>query len=233
VKAILLAASIGAALLGGCGSKADSAAATVSEPAAAADAAPAAPSASTETEPAVAPPEKEVVAASAAEPPTPSHWTVDKAKSRIAFTGSQTGTDFTGAFTDYEAAITLDPTDLSSAYIKVTIDMASAKTGDRQRDDALPSSDWFSVKDYPSAVFEAADIRAAGAGYAAHGKLTIRGVSKDLTLPFSLTISGDRASADGEVSLLRTDFGVGQGDFSTGEWVGLDVKVAIHIEAAR
>jgi polyisoprenoid-binding protein YceI len=231
VKALLLAASLGAALLGGCGSKADSAAATVSEPAA--DAAPAAPLASAETELAVAPPEKEVVAASTGEPSTRSNWTVDKAKSRIEFTGSQTGKDFTGAFADYEAAITLDPADLASAHIKVTIDMASAETGDRQRDDALPSSDWFSVKDFPTAVFDATDIRAAGAGYAAHGKLTIRGVSKDLILPFSLAIAGDRASADGEVSLLRTDFGVGQGDFSTSEWVGLDVKVAIHIAAAR
>ncbi len=231
MKAILLAASVGAALLGGCGSKADSTAATVSEPATAANAAP--PSASTESEPAVAPPEKDVVAASAAEPSTPFNWTVDKAKSRIEFTGSQTGKDFTGSFADYEAAIRLDPADLSSAHIKVTIDMASAETGDRQRDDALPSSDWFSVKDFPTAVFDATEIRAVGAGYEALGKLTIRGVSKDLILPFSLAIAGDRAKAEGAVSLLRTDFGVGQGDFSTGEWVGLDVKVAIHIEAAR
>lgn len=163
----------------------------------------------------------------------PSEWTVDRGASRIEFTGSQTGKDFTGSFSSFDVAIAFDPGNLGASHIKATIDTSSAATGDRQRDDALPSSDWFASKSYPAAVFESSDIRAAGNGYEARGKLTIRGVSKDLTLPFALEIKGDRATADGSASLVRTDFGVGQGEFATGEWVGLDVKVSIHIEATR
>lgn len=232
MRAILLTVSAGVMLLAGCGSNADDAAAPAPEPAASTDAgssSPAPPPEVGEAAPAV----REFVVADAAEPAKSALWTLDKAKSRIAFTGAQTGREFTGSFSKFDIVIAFDPANLSSAHINATIDMASAATGDKQRDDALPASDWFSVKDYPSAVFEASDIRAAGAGYEARGKLTIRGVTRDLTLPFSLTISANRAIADGEVSLVRTDFGVGQGEFSTGEWVGLNVKVALHIEAAR
>lgn len=161
----------------------------------------------------------------------PAKWTVDKGKSRIEFTGSQVGTEFTGSFSSFDVSIVFDPGDLGAARIKATIDTASAKTGDRQRDDALPSKDWFSVSEFPAAVFESSDIRAAETGYEAKGTLTLRGVSRDLTLPFSLDISGGRAVADGAVSLVRSDFGVGQGEFASGEWVGLDVKVSVHIEA--
>jgi len=163
----------------------------------------------------------------------PSHWTVDKGATQIEFTGSQTGKEFTGRFSSFDIEIVFDPDNLGASHIKATIDTASASTGDRQRDDALPSADWFASSTYPAAVFESTDIRASGGGYEANGKLTIRGLSKDIALPFTLDIRGDKATADGSLSLLRTDFGVGQGEFSTGEWVGLDVKIAIHVEATR
>lgn len=170
-------------------------------------------------------------AASAAAPPA--QWTLDRGASRIAFTGSQTGKEFTGSFSVFDVSIAFDPDNLGASRITATIDTSSASTGDRQRDDALPTSDWFSSSSFPAAVFESSDIRAARRGYEARGRLTLRGVSKDVTLPFSLAIDGDRAVADGEVLLVRSDFGVGQGEFAGGEWVGLDVKVTLHIEANR
>ena len=154
----------------------------------------------------------------------PPEWTLDRARSRIEFTGS---------FSSFDVSISFDPENLGASRIAATIDTASAATGDRQRDDALPTPDWFASKSYPAAGFESSVIRAAGSGYEAEGTLTIRGVSKGLILPFSIDIRGDRAVADGSASLLRTDFGVGQGEFATGEWVGLDVNVTIHIEASR
>lgn len=227
--------SAAALLLLACGSphaKSDASAAAESEPAVAATAAALesagdAPAA----DPAVV--EADAAPGVPAEPAAPVKWAVDKGKSRIEFTGSQTGKEFTGSFSSFDVSVVFDPANLAAARIKATIDMASAKAGDRQRDDALPSKDWFSVASFPTAVFESSDIRAAGSSYEASGTLTLRGVSKDLTLPFSLDISGDHAVADGSVSLVRSDFGVGQGEFVTGEWVGLDVKVSVHIEANR
>ncbi len=222
---------MGAALLlvAACGSKTD-------EPVAPAASAPAeqsaqAPAAESESD-AVAVNDDEAVSLSAA-PSNQAVWNVDRSKSRIEFTGTQTGKEFSGAFSKFDVSVAFDPANLEGSYIKATIETASAKTGDRQRDDALPSGDWFSAGAFPAAVFESSDIRSAGGGYEARGTLTVRGVTKDLTLPFSVAITGDRAVADGEAALVRTDFGVGQGEFATGEWVGLDVKVKIHVEASR
>jgi len=161
-------------------------------------------------------------------------WTVDKSASRLEFSGTQITKAFTGSFSDFNASIDFDPDDLDAARIEVVVATGSARTGDRQRDAALPTKDWFAVSAFPEATFVADDIVTLGEDrYEAHGVLTIRDASRPLALPFSLAIDGDKAVAEGETTLVRTDFGVGQGDFTTDEWVGLDVRVAFHIEATR
>ncbi len=161
-------------------------------------------------------------------------WRIDKAASRIAFTGLQTGKAFTGVFENFDATVVLDTADLSAARIVAVIDTGAAKTGDRQRDAALPGADWFSVAAFPEARFMSQTVTATGnGGYEARGTLSVRGVEKDLALPFTLLIGNGRATADGTVSLNRRDFGLGQGEFLTDQWVGYDVRVSIHIEAIR
>jgi polyisoprenoid-binding protein YceI len=164
----------------------------------------------------------------------PGAWTVDLTKSRLGFSASQTGKPFDGHFEKFAAAIVFDPADLSKTSIDVTIDMTSAKTGDNQRDQALPGSDWFKAKEFPSARFVVTDIQQTGEGeYVAHGSLTIRDATKPVDLPFSLEINGDEAHAQGEITLMRVDYGVGQGEFATDEWVDLDVKVRVDVTATR
>ncbi|MEE2691636.1 MAG: YceI family protein [Pseudomonadota bacterium] len=161
-------------------------------------------------------------------------WAVDKGASKLLFTGAQTGNKFEGAFRSFAADIVFDPDNISAASIDVTVDTGSAATGDRQRDAALPGADWFKTKEFPTAKFSSRDIIATGENaYEARGTLTIRDITRDLTLPFTLRIDGERAHAEGAVTLVRTDYGVGQGEFSTGEWVGLEVGVSFVIEATK
>ena len=161
-------------------------------------------------------------------------WTVDYAKSRLGFSATETGKSFSGEFQKYEAIIHLNPEDPAGALIDVTVDMTSAKTGDRQKDSALPGSDWFKAKDFPTARYVATNVeKKADGSYVANGDLTIRGVSKPTPLPFALAIEGANATAKGETTLMRADFGVGEGDFADGTWVGLEVKVTVDIRASR
>lgn len=161
-------------------------------------------------------------------------WKVDYAKSRLGFSGTQTGKAFEGRFEKYDARIAFDPANPAHALIDVTVDMSSAKTGDRQRDAALPGSDWFKVKQFPTARYVATRVeKKADGSFLAHGDLTIRGVKRSLPLPFTLQVDGKTATAKGEARLVRTDFGVGQGEFADGAWVGLDVTVTVEIRAMR
>ncbi|MDB5394178.1 MAG: YceI family protein [Rhodospirillales bacterium] len=170
----------------------------------------------------------------AAMPTFAAAWRVQTDKSRLSFTGVQTGAPFKGAFDNWSAEIAFDPTHPEAAHAKVTIDLASARTGDTQRDTALPQGDWFDVKKFPQATFEAAGFNAKGGdAYEAPGKLTIHGVSKDVVLPFTLTITGDSAAAKGHLTLTRTAFGIGQGPWTSGEWVALEVGVDVDLVATK
>lgn len=162
------------------------------------------------------------------------YWKLDPAKSHLGFSGSQTGATFEGKFPRYETVIAFDPEHLDASHITVTVDLASAVTGDTQRDTALPGKDWFDIGEFPQAKFETSAIRKLGPNdYQAAGNLTLRGVTKPLTLPFTLQFDGATAHAVGHAGLLRSTFGIGQGPWATGQWVALEVAVDFDIVATR
>ena len=174
------------------------------------------------------------VAAFGATPAAAIPWKLDAAKSQLGFSGSQTGTAFKGHFTRFSTQIDFDPDHPETSHFIVVVDPASAVTGDAQRDGALPGKDWFDIAQFPQAKFVTTAIRKTGAtAYDATGLLTLRGVTKPITLPFTLAITGATAHAKGHLSLVRTLFGVGQGTWSGGQWVALDVGVDIDIVATR
>ncbi len=161
-------------------------------------------------------------------------WTVDKGASKVAFSSSFDGGAFSGAFRRWDAAIRFDPANLAGSSVTATFDMTSAVTGDADRDEALPLDDWFAAKRFPKATFTATSFKAMGGNrYQAVGALTIRGVTKPLTLPFTLVITGGVAKMNASVGLNRLAFGVGQGDWKTTEVVPGTVTVNISLTAKR
>lgn len=161
-------------------------------------------------------------------------WTVDKPASKVAFSSSFDGGAFTGSFRRWDAAIRFDPANLVGSSVTATFDMASAVTGDSGRDEALPQDDWFAAGRYPKATFSASSFKALGGNrYLATGTLTMRGVTKPLTLPFTLVITGDVAKMNASVNLNRLAFGVGQNEWKTTEVVPGTVTVTISLTARR
>lgn len=167
-----------------------------------------------------------------ASPVAAAEWAVDPAKSAIRFSGVQVGAPFSGRFERFEAKVNFDPAKPEAGHATVLIDMASARTGDVQRDEALPQKDWFDVKSASQARFEATRFIDKGHGdYEAVGTLTIRGTSRPLTLPFHFSLGEGQARATGHVGLVRTEFGVGQGAWASGQWVALEVGVDVDLVA--
>jgi polyisoprenoid-binding protein YceI len=165
-----------------------------------------------------------------AAPPT---WAVDPS-SKLTFQGAMNGQAFNGTFKRWSAQIVFDPKALAASKVVVTVNVASGATGDADRDQAIPTDDWFAAGKFAQATFVTRDFRDLGAGkYAADGDLTIRGVKMPVTLPFTLVISGDTARMNGAVVLNRTAFGVGQGQWKTGEVVDTKVTVNVALTAHR
>ncbi|TAL29838.1 MAG: cytochrome B [Phenylobacterium sp.] len=173
-----------------------------------------------------------VVAAAPAAKPSP-RWTVRRG-STLGFATAWSGEAIEGRFDRWTADVVFDPDDLASAKVSVSIDMASARTGDDQRDASLPAPDWFDTASHPKATFTATRFEKTGEGrYVARGNLSLRGVSRPLSLPFRLTIDGDRATVAGVTSLDRTAFGVGQGEWASSDQIPAKVSVRIDLKAVR
>lgn len=161
-------------------------------------------------------------------------WVVDKGASSIRFSSSFNGDAFSGGFSRWDADIHFDPANLAGSAVSVTIDAASATTGDADRDQALPTPKFLSVAKFPRAAFTARTFKALGGGrYLATGQLSLRGVTRPLALPFSLTIAGDRARMNAGLALDRLAFGVGQDEWRATSALPAAVNVSIILNARR
>ncbi len=158
-------------------------------------------------------------------------WTMDKKKSALTFVANHGG-DFTGTFSHFDAAIKLNPNAPEDGSIHAIVDLSSIDAGDSDRNANLPLADWFDMKLYPTATFISNEISKTDAGYAAGGTLSIKGISQDATLSFTLTVTGNTARAIGGLTLDRRDFKLGESaDFANEDWVKFPVIVKVDITA--
>lgn len=157
-------------------------------------------------------------------------YTVQPAASKLGFSGSFQGETFNGHFDTWTAAIRYDPADLAHAAFDVTVTLASVKTGDSDRDSALPGSDFFDVAKFPTAHFVTTGFRRNGAQVIADGKLTLRGVTKPVSLDVTFQPAAQGATLDVDGVVHRLDFGVGGGEYADTSVIGADVKVTAHLQ---
>lgn len=161
-------------------------------------------------------------------------WTVDPARSRLGFEFEQSGSRYAGRFARWAAEIAFDPDDLAHSTIAVTVELASVDTGADDRDGLLRSAPLFDVAEFPQGLFLADEIVAAGPGrYEASGQLTLRDVTRDVVLPFALTIHGTHAEAEGRLEIRRLDYGIGQGQWRDTSMVADPVAVVFELSATR
>ncbi len=161
------------------------------------------------------------------------HYTVDPAKSALQFDFVQAGAHNQGKFTRFPVMLDAAADGSSVARLEVTVEMSSMDTGDKERDDTLRGSDLFDVAKFAEAHFVATQVTKTGTGFEAAGKLTLRGVTRDQHVPFTLRVANEQghpvAYLTGKTTIHRLDYGVGQGDWKSTEWVGNDVTVSYNV----
>jgi len=169
-------------------------------------------------------------------------YTVDKVHSEVLFTIKHLMSRVTGKFQDFSASIQIDRAKPENSSVEVTIKTASINTSETKRDDHLRSPDFFDAAKYPEITFKSSKIAAKSKdAFEVAGTLTIRGVSKPVTLP--VTFLGDlkdpwgneRSGFEVTTTLNRKDYGIlwnkalDQGGFVLGD----EVKVTINLEAVK
>jgi len=165
--------------------------------------------------------------------PAPSYTQAATGNS-LQFTFTQLDAANTGKFTKFATTLVYDDKNLSASSLNVKVDVTSLDTSDGERDDALKSEDLFNAAKFPAATFSAPALsRNAAGGLVAAGKLTLRGVTKPLTLPLTLKPTTTGLELSGEVSIKRLEFGVGQGEWKSTESVGDAVKIQYKVNLVK
>ena len=152
-------------------------------------------------------------------------------QSSLTYAFSQAGAENEGRFKSF--AVSFDP---AAGRLEVLVDMRSFDTGDQQRNGILGGKDFFDVAQYPQSRFTASRIVKTAAGYQATGALTLRGTTRNITIPLTwrtATVQGHVVGyLSGQTTLRRLDFGVGQGQWQSTEWVGNAVTVRYSLVLA-
>jgi polyisoprenoid-binding protein YceI len=161
------------------------------------------------------------------------HYSIDPAKSSLEFSFVQAGAQNKGKFTKFPVALDAAADGSTASRLDVTVDMTTMDSGDKERDDTLRGPDLFDVAKFNQAHFVATQITKTAAGFDALGKLTLRGVTRDQHVPFTLRTASEQGHTvtylTGKTTVHRLDYGVGQGDWKSTEWVGNDVVVTYSV----
>jgi len=139
---------------------------------------------------------------------------VQAAGSTLAFASRYDGEVFAGTFPGFSTQLSFDPADPAAGKLDVTIPLASARSGNGDRDSTLQGANFFNVARFAQARYTASGFRSLGDGrYAADGTLELRGISKPVTLTFTWQ-PGAQPVLTGKATVKRLDFGVGGGDWA-------------------
>jgi polyisoprenoid-binding protein YceI len=143
-------------------------------------------------------------------------YTLDPAHSRIGFVARHAMvTKVRGAFNEFEGTATLDGANPANSRAQVTISATSIDTRNAQRDEHLRSNDFLSMDEYPQITFSSTGARQADdSTFELTGDLTIKGVTNQITIPFSFEGAAKdpfgnlRVGFEGAVTINRKDYGI-------------------------
>jgi len=157
-------------------------------------------------------------------------WQGDQRSGSLRFTAIQAGAKFSSAFERFEVRFDFDESDPAHGRLDVTVATKSVNTADADRDEILRSRDFFWSEQFPEAVFHAEKFERDGAGWRANGELAMRGVTRPVVVRFALAPGPMQLVMKGTADLRRLEFGVGQGEWSSTEWVGDEVGVLFDLK---
>jgi polyisoprenoid-binding protein YceI len=142
-------------------------------------------------------------------------YAIDATHTRLGFSARHAMvTTVRGAFTSFEGSATVDTENPANSKVELAIDVPSIETGVADRDGHLKSADFFDAENFPKITFSSTSVERDGADWAITGDLTIKDVTKPVTILFEETGSAQdpfgnlRVGFEGGTTLNRKDWGL-------------------------
>lgn len=156
--------------------------------------------------------------------------TVDPASSELTFVTRQMGVPVEGRFERWSAQVALDPRKPEAGRVVLRIQMDSVAFAAPEVTAEAQRTVWLDTEHFPQAVFQSSGIRPAGSGrYEMTGRLTLKGQSQEMVVPVTFTQNGAHGTASGNFTVKRSDFRIGEGEWTDASLVALEVQVRFRI----
>jgi polyisoprenoid-binding protein YceI len=163
-------------------------------------------------------------------------WNIDAVHSEVGFSvRHMMVSKVRGRFTSFSGQVVTgdDPT---ASSVNAEIDLASINTGNEQRDEHIRSADFFEVETYPTMTYRSTGVRVEDGDYIVDGELTLKGVTKNVSLNLELNgfgpdpYGGTRAGFTATGELSRSEFNVAFNAPMANGGVVVSDKVTLHLE---
>ena len=159
----------------------------------------------------------------------PRRYVIQPEASEVGFKATSRLMNADGRFHRVRGEVVVDPSDPSTARVSVTIDANSIDTGIGLRDSHLRSGDFLDADRHPDIAFESVRVEAVGRRATVTGRLTVRGVTREISVPIDLTLSEVALVATGELVVNRRDYGM---DYNSAiNPIGNEVRVSFTFRA--
>jgi|SRR5690606_19545212 len=161
------------------------------------------------------------------------YTSLNQEASRISFGYSQMNVGMEGGFGDMKATqFSFDPENPAAAKVAIEISLDSVDAGYDEANAELEKREWLDLASHPLATFQSSKVQALGGGrYQVAGELSIKGKSKDVTVPVTFKEDGDTGVFEGSFTFQRADFGIGEGQWGDFGIVANDIQIGFHVVA--
>lgn len=150
---------------------------------------------------------------------------LDPERSEVRFTVTKLGfSDVTGVFRAFSGDVHYDEAQPENSSVRWRVRVASVETGERDRDSSLQSPEYFDAARNPELSFESRSVRRIADRLDVTGDITIRGVTKTITIPVRVAERAGRRAFVTDFELDRYDYGV-RGGRVMGNLIGRTVRV--------
>jgi len=156
-----------------------------------------------------------------------SRWHADAPKAQIKFTIDGPFGNVHGKLGDLKSTIQFDENNLAASSFKASVDPKSISTGIGLRNRDLQKEKFLDSDRYPLISFQSGKIVKNGTGYKAIGSLTIKGVTRQVEIPFTFTEKASTGVFKGYFTIHREDFGVGNKGGSVGNEIDITLEVPV------
>lgn len=153
---------------------------------------------------------------------------IDLKKSRVEFkVGNMGFMTVSGTISGMKGTVQFDQDNLKDAHFDVTVEPATIETNNNKRDEHLKEEDFFNVAEYLSIRFVSSEVLKTSKGFLARGELSLRGVTRNIDIPFALSQELSEVILKGKIQVDREDYALGTDKYSGAFMIGSTVEVVI------